>query len=445
MTFSTDRLLGKLAELHGGTAPLRYLVAFSGGLDSTVLLHALAESADRHRIPVAAVHVDHGLHPESGAWVRHCRGVAAAFGCEFIERKVAVAGEEIAAVGIEAAAREARYGVLRELMQPGDALLSAHHQEDQAETVLLNLMRGSGLAGVAGIGAAQPFGSGRLLRPLLDVARRELEAYAERSNLEWLDDPANADARFDRNFLRRDVVPRLTGRWPAAARRLQRSAELAAESAELLDDLAALDLATLGTADRIDTAELGRLTPARQRNVLRHAIRRLGLPPAPSTRLQQALAELMPARADAQPLVRWPGAELRRYRGRLYILPEAIPLPDAVPGRLYAGAELRLGPGLGCLGLEANVSGGLDPRLMNSGLEVRFRAGGERIRPAGRDGTRPLGKLLQEIGVVPWMRDRLPLLYAGSDLVAVADIWLAAGAIAERGYAVRWTERPPIF
>lgn len=445
MTFSTDRLLGKLAELQGPTTPLRYLVAFSGGLDSTVLLHALAESVERHGVAVTAAHVDHGLHPESPAWVRHCRGVAAIFGCAFVARKVRVAGDDVAAVGLEAAAREARYQVLRELMREGDALLSAHHQEDQAETVLLNLMRGSGLAGVAGIGAAQPFGAGRLLRPLLDVGRRELEAYAQRSNLEWLDDPANADRRFDRNFLRSEILPRLTARWPAAVRRLQRSAELAAESAELLDDLAVLDLSTLGTANRIDIADLGRLTPARQRNVLRHAIRSLGLPPAPSTRLQQALAELVPARADAQPLVRWPGAELRRYRGRLYILPEATPLPDAAPGRLYAGAELRLGPGLGCLGLEANVSGGLDPRLVNPGLDVRFRAGGERLRPAGRDGTRPLGKLLQESGVVPWMRNRLPLLYAGSDLVAVADVWLAAEAIAERGYAVRWTERPAIF
>lgn len=445
MTFSSDRLLAKLAELQDTAAPPRYLVAFSGGLDSTVLLHALAQSADRHRVPVAAVHVDHGLHPESPAWVRHCRGVAASFGCEFVEREVLIAGDEVTAVGLEAAAREARYRVLRDLMREGDALLSAHHQEDQAETVFLNLMRGSGLAGVAGIGAAQPFGAGRLLRPLLDVGRRELEAYAERSNLEWLDDPANADRRFDRNFLRSEIVPRLVARWPAAARRLQRSAELAAEAAELLDDLAALDLATLGTAKRIDIGALDRLTSPRQRNVLRHAIRRLGLPPAPSTRLQQALAELVPARADAQPLVRWPGAELRRYRGRLYILPEATPVPDTAPGPLHADHDLRPGPGLGCLWLESDVSGGLDPRLVKPGLDVRFRAGGERIRPAGRDRTRPLGKLLQEIGVVPWMRDRLPLLYAGSDLVAVADIWLAAGATAERGYAVRWTERPAIF
>jgi tRNA(Ile)-lysidine synthase len=444
MTFNTDRLLEKLAELQDAE-PLRYLVAFSGGLDSTVLLHALAQGADRHRVPVTAVHIDHGLHPESPAWARHCRRVAEAFGCAFLEGKVIVAGNEVAAVGLEAAAREARYAALRELMRAGDVLLSAHHQEDQAETVLLNLMRGSGLAGVAGIGAAQPFGAGLLLRPLLNVARRELLAYAGSLDLEWLDDPANVDARFDRNFLRREIMPRLTERWPAAARRLQRSAELAAESAQLLDELATLDLAALGTARRLDIARLTRLSAARQRNVLRYAIRSLGLPPAPSTRLQQALTELVPARPDARPLVRWPGAELRRYRGRLYILSEPAPLPEAAPGRLYAGAELYPGPGLGRLRLEPEASGGLDPAIVDRGLDVRFRAGGERIRPAGREGTRPLGKLLQESGVVPWMRDRLPLLYAGNDLVAVADLWLAAEAVAERGYAVSWTEKPAIF
>lgn len=445
MRFSSDLLLDKLAELQGAAAPRRYLVAFSGGLDSTVLLHALMRVADRHRVPVAAAHVDHGLHPDSSGWTRHCCGVAAALGCEFVAREVVVAGSEVAAVGLEAAAREARYAVLRDVMREGDALLSAHHRDDQAETVLLNLMRGSGTAGVAGIGAAQLFGPGRLLRPLLGVARRDLLDYAEDFDLEWLDDPANVDTRFDRNFVRREILPRLAERWPAAVRRLQRSAELAAESAALLDDLAALDLANLGTAERIDIAALVRLTAARQRNVLRYAIKSFGLPPAPSTRLQQALTELVPARADAQPLVRWPGAELRRYRGTLYILPESAPPGDAASGRLYPDAELRPGPGLGRLRLEAEAPDALDPALVAQGLDVRFRAGGERLRPAGRDGTRALGKLLQEAGVVPWMRDRLPLLYAGDELVAVADLWLAAGAVAERGYAVRWTEKPAIF
>ncbi|HET6630334.1 MAG TPA: tRNA lysidine(34) synthetase TilS [Woeseiaceae bacterium] len=439
-----DDVLQRLEQLAGARMPTRYLVAYSGGLDSTVLLHALYQAGAR-AAPIVAVHVNHGLQPDAAAWERHCARFAERLGVRYEARPIEIAASDPR--GVEAAAREQRYAVLAELAGPGDHVLTAHHEDDQAETLLLNLLRGSGTAGLAGIGAVQPFGEGLLLRPLLGVPRREIEAYAAAHALEWCDDPSNADSRFDRNFLRREILPALRRRWPAVSARLARSAELLAEANALQGELAALDLAVLGgDAARLDVEGLRRLPRARQKNVLRHAIRRLGLRAAPSGRLEQAVRELLPARPDAQPLVRWPGAELRRYRGSLYILPPVeYGLPAAGLVLRADGRPLRLGDSLGSLQLERAEAGGIDPRVVGDGLRVRFRAGGEALRPAGRGHTQRLKKLLQEHGVLPWMRECVPLLYADGKLVAVADLWVAEEVVCAQGYRVRWMDRPPLF
>ena len=438
-----DDLMQRLDELAGPDEPARRLVAYSGGLDSTVLLHALCTSAAR-AAPIVAVHVHHGLHPDADRWEAHCRRFAAQLGVAYIERRIEIPASDRR--GPEGAARAARYAALAELVQAGDHLLTAHHEEDQAETLLLNLLRGSGAAGLAGIGAVQPFGNGRLLRPLLDVPRAALEAYAAAHTLEWCEDPSNADTRYDRNFLRREILPALRRRWPAVTARLARSARLLGETSELQDALAAVDLAALGGEPaRLEAAALAQLSPARQRNVLRYAIRRRGLPAAPGTRLEQAVRELLPAAPDAQPLVRWPGGELRRYRGTVYVLPPldygAPPEPLFLPSD---GSAVSLGGTLGSLAL-ARAPGGIDPALVGDGLRVAFRAGGESLKPEGRPHTQPLKKLLQEEGVLPWMRDCVPLLYADDRLVAVGDLWLAEGAVRAEGYVVRWIGKPALF
>jgi tRNA(Ile)-lysidine synthase len=460
MTFDADVLLRRLGDLHRDVAVARYLVGFSGGLDSTVLLHALRQTREKHGFPIVAIHINHALQPEAPAWEEHCRRVAASLDVAYIGREVAVVGER--GIGLEAAARGARYAAIKLLMQDNDVLLSAHHEEDQAETLLLNLMRGSGLAGLAGIGRSQRFGPGMLIRPMLGISRQAIEHYAHAYDLDWIDDPSNLDLRFDRNYLRREILPHLRQRWPAVSARLRHSAELAAESAGLQDDLAKLDLAplvgrpdeTAGAPDRLDIPGLRRLSPERQRNVLRYAIKTCGLPQAPASRLLQTQHELLPARADAQPLVRWRGAELRRYRQRLYLLPQAEVAPECPstlsPAILYGdGREIEVGSSLGVLRLErgtsSSIEAGIDPELVANGLQLRFRQGGEKIRPFGRDSTRPLKKLLQERGVVPWMRQRLPLLYAGETLVAVADLWIAAECARDDGFAVRWSGKPSIF
>jgi len=309
-------------------------------------------------------------------------------------------------------------------------------------------LRGSGLAGIAGIGRKRVFGCGFLVRPLLDVTRQDLAAYADDQGLEWLEDPSNQDIRFDRNFLRHEILPVLSRRWKAATSRLARSAALASEAGMLIDQLADDDLLACGflpQAGRIEITALLGLSDARQRNMLRRALKRCALPAAPATRLQRIIEELVPAREDAQPLVRWPGVAVRRYRSGLYLQAESSVVSCAAEN-LLGGQSFSLE--LGSLGSLRLVEGGLTGirgALLSSGLEVRFRKGGEKIRPVGHSCTHKLKKLLQQKAVVPWMRDQVPLLYAGDTLVAVADLWLAAEAAEQGGKIIEWCNHPAIF
>ena len=447
MSFDREDLLLKLAELADlAGKPSRLVVAFSGGLDSTVLLHALAESREVHDSGMLAVHIDHGLHDDSADWRSHCESVAKSLNIDFVGAKAEIDAES--GQGTEAAAREARYDVLRTLVREGDWLLSAHHKDDQAETLLLNLMRGSGPSGLAGIQEIRSFASSWLVRPLLSISQSELRDYATLHELSWIDDPSNEDRQFDRNYLRHEILPRLESRWPDVANRLRRSALLAGEAAQLLDQMADADFRGLGERpDRLALAKLRELPPERQRNVLRYVVRELGLPSPPATQLRSVVMDLIPARDDAQPLVQWAGAEIRRYRDQVYVLPEETSEFAAVsiPARIEIGeSSIPLGVGMGELNLEPGAPSGLAEAIVSRGLEVRFRAGGEEIKPLGQAHTRKLKKLLQEEGVVPWMRERLPLLYSAKELVAVADLWIASSAASEPGVAINWKNRPPI-
>ncbi len=423
MTFSEASLQARLASLPGVA---RYWVAYSGGLDSSVLLHAMARLRRALGAALHAVHVNHGLHADAPAWAAHCERTCEALGVP-LRRLVVDVEPHRARHGLEGGARVARYEVLAGLLAPGDCLLTAHHRDDQAETVLLQMLRGGGPAGVAGMPFDTGLGAGRLVRPLLDEPRAALRDYAVVQGLAWLEDPANADTGLDRNYLRHQVLPRLHARWPGLGTTLSRAAGHAAEAAAIVDERAAEDLAAMrGPAPgRLRVDRLTGLSEPRRRAVLRHWCRSLGLPVPDTVRLDEVLRHALPAGPDRSPLVAWGGVELRRYRGELY-LGHPLPAHDPAARLVWDPREpLGLPAGLGRLYL---VPGGdLPAGLAEAALEVRFRAPALACRPAGRAGHRSLKQLFQEAGVPPWLRDRVPLVLLEGRLVAVADRWVCDG------------------
>lgn len=394
----------------------RVWVALSGGLDSTVLLHLLHEA----RVPgLRAVHVHHGLQAAADEWVRTVRGMCRALGVPLTVRRVTV--EAGHGGGPEAAAREARYAALRALMKPGDLLATAHQRDDQSETVLLRALRGTGIVGLAAMAPLAGFGPGRLWRPLLGVPRAALREEAQRRGLRWIEDPHNADPRYARVYLRTEILPRLRRHWPQAPASLARLAQHAADAEALAAALAAIDLAALRDGAGWSVAGLLALAPPRRRNALYHAWTARGWPAPAEARLQRLDTEILRARPDAQPLLRHEHGEVRRFRGRLYFM-AALPEPPAVALAWPARRKrLVLPAGLGTLRLAAAPGVPLD---------LRFARGGERLKPAGAPHTRSLKQLCQEAGLPPWVRRRMPLLYADGELVAVAGFWRSAKALA---------------
>lgn len=440
MPFVPEDLLEILRDLP---AALHYWVALSGGLDSTVLLHALAAHRDALPGELRAVHVNHGLHPEAPRWQVHCEQLAASLTVPLKSRAVSVAlrpGESL-----EAVARRERYRVFEGLMKPGDMLLTGQHADDQAETFLLQALRGSGVRGLAAMPLSAPFARGQLVRPLLAWTRAELEVWAREQQLGWIEDPSNTDTDLDRNYLRQEVLPRLRARWPAVAATLGRSARHAAEADEMLKEIAAEDWLRYGDGETLSLAALEGLPGPRVRNLLRHWLELRGLPLPPSHKLAELLRQAGAAE-DRNPCVDWEGAEVRRYGGRLYAQPPLPPSP--VEFLLKPGVSHALGEGLGALELVPAAGEGIRAALCGpAGLRVSFREGGESCRPAGRAHARPLKKWLQEMHVPPWLRDRLPLVYAGRELLAVAGLFSCEPHLAapgEPGLRIEWSGHPPL-
>lgn len=419
------------------------MIAFSGGLDSTVLLHALAPLARVRR--VRAVYVNHGLHPDATRWQGHCAAQAQALGVAFHARAVQVPLD--AEDGLESAARRVRYEALRELLRPGETLLTAHHADDQLETVLLALLRGSGLEGLAAMPHCQRFGAGWHMRPFLDLTRDELRAWAVAQELRWLEDPSNDSVRFDRNFLRVNVIPALRVRWPAAARVAARSARHLREAVGLLNDLAAADLAAASLGPCLRVSALAALTPPRRRNVLRYWLRICGAR-APGTRKLAALEhDMLAAAADRSPCVRWDEVEVRRHRDLLYCTPQLPARPRWETQDWTWRLPLQLGCAPGRLRAEIAHGSGLRLARLPSSLRVATRRGGERLRLPGHAHRRELKKLLQEANILPWWRDRLPLVFVGDTLIAVADLWVDASYAAdpnEPSVEIVWEGRPQL-
>jgi tRNA(Ile)-lysidine synthase len=419
--FGQGRLFERLADLLRDFPDVSLCVALSGGLDSSALLTALA-TPRRKRPRLRAVHVDHGIHPNSTAWSAHCRGLAGRLGVplKVLATKVTRPRGE----SLEAAARKARYALLEGDLADGEILLTAHHQDDQLETVLLQLFRGSGLAGIAAMPEVAPFGKGLLVSPLLSRTRAELEAWSRSHSVVWVEDDTNADESLDRNYLRRRVIPLIRERWPSVGSSVGRSARHAAEAQRLLDAVARRDVERAADGDSLAVSALRALPPERRRNALRYWIARSGHSLPDTRRLEEMCGPLLDARPDANPHVVWNGAALQREAGRLAIRAAVLAAEAAVlEWHVAVSQTCGLPNGGGQLELRQDPGGSLDLDAMPEVLTVRSRAGGERLRPRRGGPSRALKNLLQEARVPLGERARLPLIWSGARLLAVGDLW----------------------
>ncbi len=428
MSSLAARVLAALA--HRLDAP-RWHLGFSGGLDSTVLLHLLVSLRKQRALPMlTAVHVQHGLQPAAQAWPAHCQAM-----CQAWQIPLQVVSVQVNRVGnLEAAARAARYGAFQTIVHPDELLLTAQHADDQAETLLFRLLRGAGVKGLAGMPSERVFGSGWLVRPLLEVRRQELVDYANAAGLRWIEDPSNSDLSFSRNYLRQQVMPALQARWPQMQANFCRAAEHMQDSQQLLDELAQLDLQTVCDAPQfawlglpeLNLMALRGLTASRQRNLLRYWL--ADFTQAPDTRHWLGWEQLRDAASDAEPRWQLAQGELRRAGQRLYFLPAGW-VQSFQPQVLSWSRSERLDlPGNGWVRL---MSGAQTARL-----SIRYRQGGERLYIPKR-GQRDLKRLLNEVGIPAFVRNRLPLLYVNDQLVAVANIF----HYSVQGYALSW--EPP--
>jgi tRNA(Ile)-lysidine synthase len=423
------------------------VVGLSGGPDSACLLTAVKEAAATRASfwPVRAVHVDHGLQAASDALA-----ASAARLCRHLEVPLALASVEVETgrgVSLEAAARAARYRAFERALEPDECLLTAHHAKDQAETLLLQLLRGAGLKGLSAMPPCRRFGKGWHVRPLIDITPEALASYRAARGVEALEDPMNRDVRFDRVYLRARVWPALEARWPGAALALTRTAHHLADAQTLLDHRAADTMRRLRDGEALLVAGLRALGARERLSVLRHWLNDFGVTPPSTRKLTEAVRQVMTADSDHLPEIVWGEHALRRYQARLFVTSAAVPALGAPQEwRIAPGARLELGEGLGTLRW-TEQRGGLDGARLPEILCVRRRSGGETLKVGTRARTQSVQHLCQAMGVLPWMRDALPMLYAHDALIAIGDIWQDARwrvAPDVPGFGCVWEEAPTL-
>lgn len=410
--------LKKLCLSHGFDR--RYSLAFSGGLDSTVLLHLLVNLRSLYPIRLLAVHINHSLSPNADSWENHCKKICFDFGVDFISFPIHIAASP--GESLEEAARKNRYRKLREVISVNDILLTAHHQDDQAETILLQLFRGAGPKGLAAMPRFTPFYKGFHARPLLDFPRLILQKYAEENHLQWIEDESNLNIHFTRNFIRHEVIFLLKSRWPNITNSLARSAHYCAEAQFLLENFIQEDLISCGgsKSHTLSVKKLLQLNELRQRQVLRLWLQEKKFSIPSALKLQHIITDVLHAREDKLPHVMWGNYEVRRYRDNLYAMPRLSPWDASICISWDLNQSLYL-PGLGTLQAVKMVGRGLPLEVQN--VSVRFRQGGEQI--FFHQHHHQLKKRFQEWGVPPWERDRIPFIFVNDQLVGVVGYYMA--------------------
>ena len=405
----------------------RLVIAYSGGVDSHVLLDMAVQVQQLHQRPIKIIHVHHGLSQYANDWANHVEQVAQAYNVDYVIKRVSVNQQQ---ASLEDAARQARYQAINQELVIGDVLLLAHHQQDQAETFLLRLMRGSGVTGLAAMKDSNVVPFNRLTipawRPLLTVNKSQILAYAQQRQLNWIEDDSNTDERLNRNYLRHQVIPTLQQRWPQAVERVSAASQRLQEAEQLLQDLAEMDYQQVkDQVNSLNITRLAQLSDARRHNVLRYWLQQLGFNLPDYQQLAKLWTEVCLAKEDAQPMYYWPHVEVRRYRQQLFAMsPLTIFARDE---QKWCNKQQALLLATGELLEPQQILALIKDEYWQTGqISIRYRQGGEKIRPVGRQHHHDLKKLLQAEGVPTWQRERIPLIYINQQLAIVWGYWVAA-------------------
>ncbi len=413
-------------------------LAYSGGVDSQVLLHLLSQLKSQYKLDVRAVYIDHGLQKESRQWQQHCKESCLSLNIPF--QSFSVYAHAARGESPEATARTARYAALSKLINKNHCLLTAQHQDDQAETLLLQLFRGAGSAGLAAMPFYAEFSAGWHVRPLLNFSQKVIMDYAQQHQLPWVEDPSNKNNKYDRNFIRNQITPLLKQRWPSIEKTISNSADLQSENKKLLEILAAEDLSKIDLENNILCIDdLKKLEEIRLRNLLRYWIRKQQFDIPSRKIMQQIIQQLLYSSEDSTPNIRWSGVEMHRYKNRIYI--NSVTDHNEKQIFQWDGVEPLILDSINRkLFMRCCQGKGLIKNIIGKTLKVSFRQGGEKIKPAGRDGTHSLKKLFQEAEVPPWLRPCIPLIYLDDELIAVTGHWIADAYSVSKEESGYWPE-----
>ena len=421
--------------------PNKFCIAFSGGMDSTVLLHVMKNIIDE-KSQIRAIHINHNIVDNSKVWTRTCKSICKNFGIdiEIISLEVTHNG-----YGLEAAARDERYKKLKEKLYENEYLLTAHHEEDQMETVFLRMARGTGLDGLQGINEKYSFGEGIIFRPMLEVSKTSVMDYAKEHQLKWVEDSSNQDTHFDRNFLRKKIIPQFRERWPSIASSVSRLSQLSAQNIKILNQIAEEDIGPIANMNELPLAKLLDKSFERANNMLRYIILANGMSIPSMKTLQDGLKEMLDPETDKS-VIAWKDYCIRKYKNHLYFLSNSDLEPNKVDVRIpwEIGKTVNLGENIGSIEATFIHGDGLSIEKCENKLTISYRQGGELIKPIGHRINKSLKNLFQENQILPWMRDKIPLIYYQDELVSVADLWFNQNYVAsqnEAGFVVNWHKK----
>ncbi len=420
-------------------------LALSGGLDSMVLLHLMhAHLAERYKI--RAIHVNHNLHENSDAWSIFCEEQCKKMDIDLLIKSI---HPESDGFGLESKARDERYRVIRDSLNLRETLLTAHHKDDQLETILFRIFRGTGIDGLRGVIPFQDDSINIIFRPLLDYSRADLERYASTNNIQWIEDGSNEDSSFDRNYIRNHIVPRIKDRWNKADNSAHRLSLIAAENIELLNEIASEDLSKEAQFNSISISNFDSHSIPRIKNMIRFLIEKNDMQMPSMYILNSGLSELM-INDEKSAEIKWGDHVIRRFNGRLYFLNKYEVIPFAAPEDISwsINQPIDLDHPIGSLETGIADGNGVSLDKCSEHLQIKFRKGGEKISFSAQKKSKTLKDFFNERKILPWARDKIPLIYDDQHLICIGDFWINEDFLAkesERSFIIQWNTKMMIL